>query len=80
MQIAAFQRKRKRPLLTTLDRVFWITLRTLWSDWRDIPCFMSSQTLSSVGSANGSADSAQGCPSGSAGVAVAPAPPQNFAD
>lgn len=34
MQIAAFQRKRKRPLLTTLDRVFWITLRTLWSDWR----------------------------------------------
>jgi len=32
MQIAAFQRKRKRPLLTTLDRVFWITLRTLWSD------------------------------------------------
>ena len=31
MQIAAFQRKRKRPLLTTLDRVFWITLRSLWS-------------------------------------------------
>jgi hypothetical protein len=29
MQIAAFKRKRKRPLLTTLDRVFWITLRTL---------------------------------------------------
>jgi hypothetical protein len=24
MQIAAFQRKRKRPLLTTLDQVFWI--------------------------------------------------------
>jgi len=35
MQIAAFQRKRKRPLLTTLDRVFWITLRSLWSDWRN---------------------------------------------
>ncbi|HEY3940403.1 MAG TPA: helix-turn-helix domain-containing protein [Bryobacteraceae bacterium] len=34
MQIAAFQRKRKRPLLTTLDRAFLITLRTLWSDWR----------------------------------------------
>ena len=32
MQIAAFQRKRKRPLLTTLDRVFWITLRSLWSN------------------------------------------------
>jgi len=34
MQIAAFQRKRKRPLLTTLDRVFWITLRNLWCGWR----------------------------------------------
>jgi hypothetical protein len=34
MQIAAFQRKRKRPLLTTLDRVFWITLRSVWSDWQ----------------------------------------------
>src|SRR4051794_2650161 len=34
MQIAAFQRKRKRPLLSTLDRVFWITLRSLWDDWR----------------------------------------------
>jgi len=34
MQIVAFQRKRKQPLLTTLDRVFWITLRSLWDDWR----------------------------------------------
>jgi hypothetical protein len=34
MQIAAFQRKRKRPLLTTVDRVFWVTLRSVWSDWR----------------------------------------------
>jgi hypothetical protein len=34
MQIAAFQRKRKRPLLTTLDRIFWVTLRSVWSDWR----------------------------------------------
>src|SRR3954462_15026795 len=34
MQIAAFQRKRKRPLLTTLDRVFWVFLRSVWSDWR----------------------------------------------
>ncbi len=34
MQIAAFQRKRKRPLLTTLDRLFWISLRSVWSNWR----------------------------------------------
>lgn len=34
LQLAAFQRKRKRPVLTTFDRVFWITLRRLWSAWR----------------------------------------------
>jgi hypothetical protein len=34
LQLAAFQRRRKRQVLTTLDRVFWITLRRLWSDWR----------------------------------------------
>ena len=25
LQLAAFQRKRQRPILTTFDRVFWIT-------------------------------------------------------
>ena len=34
VQIAAFQRKRKRPLLTSLDRLFWVSLRSAWSDWR----------------------------------------------
>ncbi len=34
LQIAAFQRKRTRPALTVLDRVFWITLRSLWRGWR----------------------------------------------
>src|SRR5262249_18925619 len=34
LQLAAFQRKRKRPVLTTFDRVFWITLRRWWSGWR----------------------------------------------
>jgi hypothetical protein len=34
LQLVAFQRRRKRPVLTTLDRVFWITLRRLWSDLR----------------------------------------------
>jgi hypothetical protein len=28
------QGKRKRPVLTTFDRVFWITLRRWWSGWR----------------------------------------------
>src|SRR6476660_8935353 len=45
MQLAAFQRKRKRPLLTTLDRVFWITLRSLWSDWRHPLMYVQSDTV-----------------------------------
>src|SRR4029450_11045443 len=45
MQIAAFQRKKKRPLLTTLDRVFWITLRRLWSDWRHPLLYVQSDTV-----------------------------------
>jgi hypothetical protein len=27
LQLAAFQRKRRRPVVTSFDRVFWITLR-----------------------------------------------------
>jgi len=34
LQLAAFQRERKRPVLTTLDRVFCITLRRFWYGWR----------------------------------------------
>jgi hypothetical protein len=34
LQLAAFQRQRRRPVLTTLDRVFWVSLRSLWSEWR----------------------------------------------
>jgi hypothetical protein len=45
MQIAAFQRKRKRPLLTTWDRVFWITLRSLWSDWRHPLIYVQADTV-----------------------------------
>src|SRR4029450_166451 len=45
MQIAAFQRQKKRPLLTTFDRVFWITLRRLWSDWRHPLMYVQSDTV-----------------------------------
>jgi hypothetical protein len=43
MQIAAFQRK--RPLLTTLDRMFWITLRSLWRDWRKPLLYVQPDTV-----------------------------------
>jgi len=45
MQIAAFQRKRNHPLLTTLDRVFWITLRSLWGDWRKPSLYIQPETV-----------------------------------
>src|SRR5690349_2386605 len=45
MQIAALQRKRKRPLLTTWDRVFWITLRSLWSEWRHPLIYVQADTV-----------------------------------
>ena len=37
--------KRKRPLLTTLDRLFWITLRSLWSDWRHPLIYVQADTV-----------------------------------
>jgi hypothetical protein len=33
LQLAAFRRRRKRPVLTVLDTVFWTTLRSLWPGW-----------------------------------------------
>ena len=34
LQIAAFQRKRKQPVLTSFDRLFWAGLSLLWNGWR----------------------------------------------
>src|SRR5215470_12290425 len=45
LQLAAFQRKRKRPVLTTFDRVFWITLRRLWSAWRRPLFYVQADTV-----------------------------------
>ena len=34
LQLAAFQRKRKRPVLTTFDRWFWAGVSRVWNGWR----------------------------------------------
>lgn len=34
LQLAAFRRKRKRPVLTTLDRLFWVGVSRFWRGWR----------------------------------------------
>jgi len=59
LQLAAFQRERKRPVLTTFDRVFWITLRPCGPAGAG-RCSMSKLTPSSAGNENGFADSGRG--------------------
>ncbi len=45
LQLAAFQRRRKRPVLTVLDRMFWTTLRTLWPGWRSALLYVQPDTV-----------------------------------
>src|SRR5215467_8734715 len=33
-RLAAFRRKRKRPILTEWDRLFWIGLARVWAGWK----------------------------------------------
>lgn len=35
-QIAVLKRKRRRPMLRRLDRLFWILLRSVWPRWSDV--------------------------------------------
>jgi hypothetical protein len=60
LQQVAFKRKRKRPVLTRLDRLFWVGLSQVWNSWRDAS-FSFSRIQSSVGSGSGFEDSGPGC-------------------
>lgn len=44
-QLAAYRRKRKRPLLTQCDRWFWIGLSYVWKNWRDALVFVEPDTV-----------------------------------
>jgi hypothetical protein len=35
-QLAVLQRSAKRPKLRPLDRLFWVWLSSLWSNWRSV--------------------------------------------
>ena len=35
-QVAVLKRKRPRPPLNSVDRLFWTTLRRIWSRWADV--------------------------------------------
>ena len=44
-QLTAFKRKRKRPVLTQWDRLFWVGLSQVWSRWRDTLVFVQPDTV-----------------------------------
>jgi putative transposase len=44
-QLAVFKRKRTRPRLRRVDRVFWVALRHLWSGWADALLLVKPETV-----------------------------------
>jgi hypothetical protein len=44
LQLAAFKKKPKRPVLTQWDRLFWVGLSRVWSSWRDALVFVQPDT------------------------------------
>ena len=44
-QVAVLKRKRPRPKLTILDRLFWTALRRFWSRWSDVLVIVKPDTV-----------------------------------
>jgi transposase InsO family protein len=44
-QVAVLKRKRPRPILNSLDRLFWTTLRRFWSRWTDVLVIVKPKTV-----------------------------------
>ena len=44
-QLTAFRRHTKRPHITQLDRLFWVTLRCDWSNWKDSLVIVTPNTV-----------------------------------
>ncbi len=44
-QVGVLKRKRPRPRLRPLDRLFWVVLRATWSHWRDALVFVKAETV-----------------------------------
>ena len=45
LQLAAFRRRRKRPVLTWFDRLFWVGLSGVWRDWRCPLLYVQADTV-----------------------------------
>jgi len=44
-QVAVLKRKRPRPKLNSVDRLFWTTLRRCWSRWSDVLVIVKPETI-----------------------------------
>ena len=44
-QVAVLKRKRPRPRLNCLDRLFWTALRRMWWRWRDVLVIVKPETV-----------------------------------
>ena len=44
LQLAAYKERRKRPVLTRLDRLFWARLSQIWQGWRSLLVFVQPDT------------------------------------
>src|ERR1700760_1835034 len=44
-QLAVLKRKRRRPVLSRLDRIFWIMLRSVWPRWSDVLAIVKPATV-----------------------------------
>src|SRR5215469_1549107 len=44
-QLAVFTREKKRPRVCDRERLFWITLKRLWQDWRTALVFVQPETV-----------------------------------
>jgi hypothetical protein len=44
-QAAVLKRKRRRPSLRRLDRLFWTSLRSIWSRWSDVLLIVKPDTV-----------------------------------
>ena len=44
-QLAGLKRKRRRPQLDRLDRIFWTVLRRCWSRWAEVLIIVKPETV-----------------------------------
>jgi hypothetical protein len=44
-QVAVLKRRRPRPPLNSFDRLFWTTLRRIWSRWADVLVIVKPETV-----------------------------------